>query len=434
MKKLISKLLAVVTILSAMAVPTFAAETPITSTDPSGQTIYVSGNSVNNQVFPLSQAPEMDYMFTFNDITFSNYLQFEPTYSLDAQGHRIFVARVEIGLNGAMRSNIGDVEFMAYPRTFNIIPNHLKGYGAGSDLVAYKTNTPYMAKKSAASGETYSYLNDLYITPYSDSDRAEDGTWDAGLTWKFEKNPDKVRSNGSYLDIFFIRVDQGSKITYFEVRVTDDTGFWGERNSAADQKPAVGTPALKSFSDVGTSRWSHDAIMEMVDLDLFAGTTTPNASGVAQFDPTGTMTQAQFITVVTKHLFSDALNQMATGTYWYSNFYALAEKNGLISTSQFPLSNANDPITREQMAMIAVQVTKAQKEATPTLVDSSWIADYDAIGNTYKDSVRQAFSMGLISGVDNIGTFAPQNTLTREQGAMVAYKLVYPESRTLPHH
>ena len=432
MKKLISKLLAVVTILSVIAVPAFAAETPITKTDPSGQTIYISGNSINNQVLPLSQAPEMDYTFTFNDVTFSNYLKRENTYALDADGNRIFVCRVEIGLNGAMKSNRGDVEFMIYPRTFNTVPKHLKGYCADSDLVAYKTNTPYMAKKSATSGETYSYLDELYITPYSDSGRAEDGTWDAGLTWKFEKNPAKVRSNGSYLDIFYIRVDHGTKVSYFEVRVTDGTNFWGDRNPAADQKPAVEPPTLKSFSDVAASRWSHDAIMEMVDLGMFSGTTTPDKNGVAQFNPTGTMTRAQFITVVAKYLYGDELSGVADYGAWYAKYFDTAVKHGLIQTNEFNLNTLNAPITREEMALIAVRVTKAQGETMPTLVGTDKIADYATIGSYYKDYVRQAFSMGLISGYDDQGTFGPKDTLTREQGAMVAYKLVTPESRTLP--
>ena len=436
MKKLISKLLAVAALLSAMTVPAFAAETPITSTDASGHTIYVSDNSLNNEVLPLSEAPEMDYTFTFNDVVFSNYLKRESTYALDADGNRVFVCRVEIGLNGAMKSNRGDVEFIAYPRTFNIVPNHLKGYGADSDLVAYKTNTPYMVKKSTTSGETYSYLDELYITPYSDSGRAENGTWDTGLTWKFEQNPAKIRSNGSYLDIFYIRVDHGTKVSYFEVRVTDGTNFWEDRNPASDQKPAVDTPAaapaLKSFSDVSASRWSHDAIMEMVDLGMFSGTTTPDKNGIARFDPTGTMTRAQFITVVAKYLYGDELSGIADYGSWYAKYFDTAVKHGLIQTNEFNLNTLNAPITREEMALIAVRVTKAQGETIPTLVGTDRIADYAAIGSYYKDSVRQAFSMGLISGYDDKGTFGPKDTLTREQGAMVAYKLVAPESRTLP--
>lgn len=287
-KRLLSSFLCAVMLVGTLTVPAFAA----TGTDASGNKIYISDNNLNNEVSPLSEAPEADYMFIFNDVEFSNYVKFEPAYSGDAQNNQIFVARITIGLGGVMKSNKGNVEFMAYPRGFNMIPTYLKGYGADSDLVAYKTNTPYMAKKSG----TYSYLDDLYITPYSDSARAEDGTWDAGLTWKFEKNPDKVRENGSYLDIFYIRVDHGTKISYFEVRVTDDTEFHGARTAASEKKP-VETPVLKSFQDVAADRWSHNAIMLCVEKGAISGTRTPDANGVGSFDPTGKVTLGQFLAV-----------------------------------------------------------------------------------------------------------------------------------------
>ena len=580
-KRLLSSFLCAVMLVGTLTVPALAA----TSTDASGNTIYISDNSLNNEVRPLSEAPEMDYTFTFNDIEFSNYIKYEPTYTLDAQNNRIFVARITIGLGGAMKSNKGDVEFMAYPhiaRTvyapsdFNAVPTYLSEYGPDSDLVAYKTNTPYMAKKNG----TYSYLSDLYITPYSDSDRAEDGTWDAGLTWEFNKNPAKVRENASYLDIFYIRVDHGTKVSYFEVRVTDDTTFYGDRTTTSESKPvenapasavksykvedtyypwygfkansdfvtidadsvvkgekaSVGnltsetmqsfprsvdtyttkgkteltmntnipfnyifvyyayswddlradnktvissngsnggkttytldksgvyavemmfaeipakctfvvevsnggttqtptTPALKSFKDVAANRWSHDAIMEMVDLGMFSGTTTPDANGVGTFNPTGTMTRAQYIVVVTRYLYGKELDGMEQGAYWYSNNYDLAVKHGLITKSEFSIDTINNPITRQEMALVAVRTAQAQGETMPTLVGTDRIADYATVGNYYKDFVVKAFSMGLISGYDDKGTFGPNDTLTREQGAMVAYRLVKPDTRNLP--
>jgi len=93
--------------------------------------------------------------------------------------------------------------------------------------------------------------------------------------------------------------------------------------------PAFATE-LKSFKDVAADRWSHDAIMEMVGLGMFSGTTTPDANGVGTFNPTGTMTRAQYIVVVTRYLFNDELNAMEQGDYWYSNNYDLAVKHGLI--------------------------------------------------------------------------------------------------------
>lgn len=189
---------------------------------------------------------------------------------------------------------------------------------------------------------------------------------------------------------------------------------------------------LKSFKDVAANRWSHDAIMEMVDLGMFSGTTTPDANGVGTFNPTGTMTRAQYIVVVTRYLYGKELDGMERGTYWYSNNYDLAVKHGLITKSEFSIDTLNNPITRQEMALVAVRTAQAQGETMPTLVSTDRIADYATIGNYYKDFVVKAFSMCLISGYDDKGTFGPQDTLTREQGAMVAYRLVKPDTRNLP--
>lgn len=189
---------------------------------------------------------------------------------------------------------------------------------------------------------------------------------------------------------------------------------------------------VQSFSDVPSGKWSHDAIMEMVDLGMFQGTKAPDANGVGQFDPTGTMTKAQFLVVATRHLFQEELNQMEQGETWYANNYAVAVSEGMITESEFPVAVLNTPITREEMALIAVRTAELQGEKIPDLVKPSRIADYNAIGSYYKNFVLAAFTMGLITGYDDKGTFGPQNTLTREQGAMVAYRLVKEEVREYP--
>ncbi len=223
MKKFISLLLTTVLAASTITVPAFAA---VHAKDEYGQTIYVEGDKLNNKVYPLSEAPEMEHTFTFNDVTFSNFIKNKPVYTRDAFGKQIVYCEVEIGIGGAMRSEKGDVEYIFHHGGFNNIPtNMMSSHGVNSDLVAYKTNTPLYMQTSSKPGGPYFHLDDVYITPYADGGRAADGSWNKGLTWQFHKNPDKVRSNGSYLDIFQIRVEHGTKVSYFEVRVTDNTKF-----------------------------------------------------------------------------------------------------------------------------------------------------------------------------------------------------------------
>lgn len=251
MKKLISLFLITVMTASAVTVPAFAA---VHTTDEYGQTIYVEGDKLNNKVYPLSEAPEMEHTFTFNDITFSNFIQNRMVYTRDAKNNQILYCEIELGIDGAMRSEKGDVEYIAYHGGFNNVPtNMLSTHGPNSDLVAYKTNTPFYTQTSSKPGGPYFHLDDLYVTPYADGGRAADGSWNKGLTWQFGKNPDKVRSNGSYLDIFQIRVEHGTKISYFEVRITDKTNF-------RDQQ-TITKPAAASYPKIATANPTNSRIV-----------------------------------------------------------------------------------------------------------------------------------------------------------------------------
>ena len=189
------------------------------------------------------------------------------------------------------------------------------------------------------------------------------------------------------------------------------------------------TPKIKAFSDVPRGRWSYDAVMKMAEDGIFSGTTAPDANGVAKFDPEAPMTHAQFVTALVKWLYGGTAANMKPGTYWYSNYYALARANSLLLDWYFPIDKANDPITRELMALAAVRAANKVEELTGELVPEDRIADFEAISFQLRNPVRRAFTMGLIAGYDDKGTFGPQDTLTREQAAMIIYKLMYPEER-----
>ena len=82
------------------------------------------------------------------------------------------------------------------------------------------------------------------------------------------------------------------------------------------------------------------------------------------------------------------------------------------------------PITRQEMAMVAVRAMNAKKVPMPEMAAKNEIADFSKVDRYYQDFVRWAFASGVISGYDEKGTFGPADTLTREQGALVAYRIV----------
>jgi hypothetical protein len=166
---------------------------------------------------------------------------------------------------------------------------------------------------------------------------------------------------------------------------------------------------------------------------LFSGKTSPNEQGLAQFDPNGTMTRAEFITVVTRALYSDQLANMpaVSGEFWYTNNYEVALNKGLITESEFAFTKEvlNAPMPRQEMALILTRACDQMGEGTGTLVSTSRISDYNTVGSDYKTAVRIAFTKGLIAGKDTSGRFAPHDTLTRAEGATVLYRLVNKSKR-----
>lgn len=195
--------------------------------------------------------------------------------------------------------------------------------------------------------------------------------------------------------------------------------------------------ALKSFKDVPSTHWAHDAIMKMVGMNMFSGTTTPDANGVGTFDPNSTMTRAQFITVVTRYLYADEVSSTydklkAEGGKidWYTSNYIVAVEKGLLT--QYELGGyegMQTPMSRQEMAMVLVRACDAKGEERGSTISNSRIPDYNSIGTAYRSYVKVAYTKGLIAGVDQQGTFVPSGTLTRAQAAMVLYRLVDEDSR-----
>ena len=261
-KRWMSFLLAAVMAVSVLVVPAYAdvaAEYGVSVTfgepvgigvqskDKWGYKSYIKNNDyMNVSVYPLSDAPEMDFVKTIEGVTFSNYIRHVERETTDEAGEPIKVYQVYVGLGASMRSDRGAVEFMTSPGTpFNNVNNHvgaakvklsnknLLDYNVHpcSDLNMYKTNTAFMASSWVFDGKNgLAYLYDIGITPYTNGERNMDGTWNEGLTWVFGRCDDLgKKSNGSYGAVYPVRVNQGDDVTYFQVAVTDNTNYMGER-------------------------------------------------------------------------------------------------------------------------------------------------------------------------------------------------------------
>lgn len=125
---------------------------------------------------------------------------------------------------------------------------------------------------------------------------------------------------------------------------------------------------------------------------------------------------------------------MAAGGSWYADAVEAAYELGLVSGAGTDLFAPDAKITREQLATIAYRLYKykvginTNGKATDTTADKA----VDEVGNTFKDrrnissyaeeAVNFVANAGIMVGTS--GRFEPQRSTTRQEAAVVLYKLL----------
>lgn len=199
--------------------------------------------------------------------------------------------------------------------------------------------------------------------------------------------------------------------------------------------------AETSFSDVQPGDWYYDSVMEMTSMGLFAGT------GNGEFSPNRAMTYAEFLTVIFRYLKGDELAEIPVldGEVWWEPTLQLGFKYGIVKDRAVMAA----PINRENAAQLIVMAAYMQGEMPESVVPINTIPDIAEVGNTLKTNfpngqthfdslnlptakrtaVLKAYSFGLMGGIDDSGTFAPHNNLTRAEATAVLYRLINKDAR-----
>ena len=171
--------------------------------------------------------------------------------------------------------------------------------------------------------------------------------------------------------------------------------------------------ASVKFTDVPDSHWASSSITEMADKGIMSGI------GNNLFAPSNTLTGAEFVTMIVRHFYEDKLG--AGGEKWYSEFMAVAEKEGILAGTSI---TAEDVINRYDMAQLMYNVLKAEGITTSSLSDTSKVADWSAVPSTYRDAVSVCYNMGMLSGIDSKGTSNGTGVMDRAQAAVVMDRLL----------
>lgn len=179
------------------------------------------------------------------------------------------------------------------------------------------------------------------------------------------------------------------------------------------------------FTDVPTSHWAYTQIERAYSDGVIAGTAGNAANYTGVFSPSGTLTEAQFVTIMTRAFFNDELEAakkvVGSNAKWYAAAQKVAEDKHLLT---FVQGKMDEPITRYDMAAIMTNIMDAKEfsgRPGATKIEETFdkIADFKSVPNSYQISVASVFAMGLIAGTDSKGTFSGASYMNRAQAAVV---------------
>ena len=193
--------------------------------------------------------------------------------------------------------------------------------------------------------------------------------------------------------------------------------------------------AATTFRDVPSNYWGKTFIDQAAAAGLVSG------MGDGTYGVNGKLSSAQFTTMVCNLICKEDVTTYYN-TYkpaeWWRSYMAVAYSKGYlknttvgdarIANNAWSTSSVNAEISRYDMAQIMINVASSQgwtlPSTTEVLAAQTKIADWNKIPDKYKSAVATAYAKQYLSGMDNVGTFAGEQSMTRTHGAVVICKLL----------
>lgn len=238
------------------------------------------------------------------------------------------------------------------------------------------------------------------------------------------------------------RADKGDTVTITvkpndgyqldKLTVTDKNGNTVKLTSKGSNKYTFTMPASKvtveasfaktsspvdSFLDVRTGAWYYDAVKYAVENGLMSGT------GTYTFEPNTTLSRgmiAQMLYALEgKPSISSANNFTdVSSSDWYDKAASWAQSMGIITGYEDGRFGPNDPLTREQLALILYNYAKSEGHSTSTKADLSKFADGTSTSPWAQQAMSWAVGEGLLSG-RGVNMLYPTGTATRAEVAQI---------------
>ncbi|WP_339273129.1 glycosyl hydrolase 53 family protein [Paenibacillus sp. FSL W8-0426] len=221
-----------------------------------------------------------------------------------------------------------------------------------------------------------------------------------------------LRDNGKLKPILFSHYDAAGKRFAFKPN---------------EQGTFVLTEIAVPFNDIQQHAWALNEVGELYGKGVVSGMTGDS------FKPQEALTRAQFLQLLTGALAdmnhekeSILLPADVNEDAWYAEAVRRGMQMGIVTGKADGTFGANEPVTREQMAVMlqrALQAMHGGEAANASAAATSRFSDDESISAYAKQAVAAMQDLGLLQGMAD-GRFEPQGTTSRAQGAVVAARML----------
>ena len=317
----------------------------------------------------------------------------EPTATCTAANTNT-VGTFTITFSGAVLSSPDNYEVSYQPGTLTITAKPSTGGGGGGGGYTPPTYKPDITKPSGGGGTpSVSPSNPKQGDTVTVTPKPDDGHEVGGITVT-DKNGKPVEVTKKPDGTYTFKQPNG--------KVTIDVTY----------RP-IDRPWNNPFSDVSESDWFYEAVKFVHRRGLMGG------YGDGRFGPNDTLSRAQLAQILFNKEGRPGVNYLLTfsdvaGEAWYTEAIRWATSQGIVGGYGNGMFGPNDPITREQLAVMLWRYS-----GNPAATDKELhFNDADEISGFALEAMRWAVENGILNGYGD-GRLGPKGQATRAQVAQM---------------
>ncbi len=181
------------------------------------------------------------------------------------------------------------------------------------------------------------------------------------------------------------------------------------------------TPAKTSvFKDMEQTAWAKEAVESLYKNGILSG------DGNGNFLPDSNVSREEFVKIAVllcglEPIEGECAFEDVDREAWYTPFISAAVKYGLVQGISKEKFGIGEPITRQDMAVIACRTMKYLTVKPLEIRQYNEFTDENEIAPYAKESVKSLYTAGVINGKET--GFAPQSNASRAEAAKMMYEL-----------